>query len=241
MASLVDAAADAGVEVAFSELPHVEGLPRLYFLRAGLIPQFVAAAREMNERGWVLLVEDAYRTARMQRGLGLREDIFAAVLRMVQWECGGEAPAVELLMRRSGALVANLPKVGTHMSGSAMDISVLSRDTGELVDRGGFYPEMSERTPMPSPFVSPEAQQNRQDITALMARHGFVAYPWEFWHYNDGDAYAALLNRTGQPARYGAVHVDLNTGEVAPIADPLAPLVTPEVVREMMMRVLGEQ
>lgn len=241
MASLAAAAADAGVEVAFSELPHVEGLPRLFFLRVGLIPQFLTAARELNERGWVLQVEDAYRTTRMQRGLGLRRDIFSAILHKVQWETGATQPPVELLLRRCGALIANAPKVGTHMSGSAMDISVLDRDSGELVDRGGFYPEMSERTPMSSPFVSPQAQQHRQDITALMTRHGFVTYPWEFWHYNDGDAYAEILRRTGKPVRYGAVDVDLSTGAVTPIADPTAPLVTPEVVRETMERLLAEQ
>ena len=239
MASLVEAAHAAGVEVAFSDLPHSHGLPRQFFLRVGLMPRFVAVAAEMNARGWVLKVEDGYRTTAMQQGLGLNEGIFGAVLRKVQWECGSEKPPVDLLYRRLGSLIANAPKVGTHMSGSAMDISVLQRDSGEEVDRGGPYPEMSERTPMASPFVSERAQQNRQEITALMARHGFVAYPWEFWHYNDGDAYAELLNRTGRPARYGPVHMDPADGSVTPIDDPCAPLNATEVIRAAMERVLA--
>ncbi len=241
MASLVEAARSAEVEVAFSDRPHVHGLPRQFFLRAGLIPQFVAAAQEMNARGWVLKVEDAYRTVEMQRGLGQQEGMFTAVLRKVVWECQGERPSVELLGRRVAGLVANAPAVGTHMSGSAMDISVLVRDTGEEVDRGALYPEMSERTPMTSPFVPDDAQRNRQAITALMAGHGFVTYPWEFWHYNDGDAYAQHLNRTGRPGRYGPVHMDPADGSVTPIDDPTAPLNSPAMIREAMERALAAQ
>jgi D-alanyl-D-alanine dipeptidase len=229
------------VEVAFSEQPHSHGLPRQYFLRAGLVPRFLAAAAEMNGRGWVLKVEDGYRTTAMQQGLGVNEGIFSAVLGKVQWECGGEKPPVDLLVRRLGSLVANAPKVGTHMSGSAMDISVLRRDTGAEVDRGGPYPEMSVRTPMASPFVAEHAGQNRREITALLEGHGFVAYPWEFWHYNDGDAYAELLRHTRRPARYGPVHMDPVDGSVTPIDDPCAPLNSMAVIQELMERVLAAQ
>jgi D-alanyl-D-alanine dipeptidase len=199
----------------FSDKPHSEGLPRLFYLRQGLVPRFLAAAREMNDRGWILKVEDGYRTLTMQRGLSLKRDIFLAVLDKVRWECGQTMPPGDLLFRRLAALVANAPKVGTHMSGSAMDISVLNRDSGEEVDRGAPYLEMSERTPMGSPFVSAAAREARGQITALMARHGFSTYPWEFWHYNATmpmpKRFAVLVNRPGtalciwirQPARCG--------------------------------------
>jgi len=241
MTSLVEAVRGAGVEAAFSDRPHVQGRPRMYFMRVGLVQPFLAAAAEMNARGWVLKVEDGYRTVQMQRGLGRQEHIFNAILRKVQWECGGERPPAGLLLRRVGALVANAPKVGTHMSGSALDISVLRRDTGEEVDRGGPYLEMSERTPMTSPFVSAQAQQSRREITALMCRHGFVAYPWEFWHYNAGDAYAEYLNRTGRPACYGPVHLDLVDGSVTPIENPTEPLNPLATIRDLMERTSATQ
>ncbi len=57
-----------------------------------------------------------------------------------------------------------------------------------------------------------------------MAKHGFITYPWEFWHYNKGDAYDHYINQTGQPACYGAVDVNLADGSVQAIADPLTPL-----------------
>ena len=223
---LVDAVAGAGVEVVFSERPHVQGLPRLFLLRAGLIDDFIRCARAMNERGWVMKVEDGFRTLTMQKFLARAPYTFDVVLERLLWECDGAQPPVELVMRRVAALVAAAPKVGTHMSGSAIDISVLDRASGREIERGRPYLELSELTPMDSPFVSAEARANRVAITELMAKHGFVTYPWEFWHYNKGDAYDHFLNQSGQAARYGAVHVTLADGSVEPIAEPLTPLNT---------------
>jgi D-alanyl-D-alanine dipeptidase len=160
--SLEVAAAAAGVDVAFSELPHANGADRIYFLREGLVSNFLGVAREMNARGWVLLVEDAYRTRDMQAALGRRPVLFEAILAKVVWESqqpssssggsssggssggGGSSSGSELdpeqlaalLIRRVAALIAAAPKVGTHMSGSAIDISVLDASTREEIDRG---------------------------------------------------------------------------------------------------------
>jgi D-alanyl-D-alanine dipeptidase len=240
MVSLRDAVESAGIEVVFSDKPHVHGLPRQYFMRAGLVPQYLAVTKEMNGQGWMLKMEDCYRTAEMQT-LGLQEHIFNFILKKVQWESGQDTPPMDLLYRRLGSLIALTPKVGTHMSGSAMDVSVLLRDTGEEVDRGRPYLEMSELTPMGTPFISEQAQQNRRDITALMQQHGFMAYPWEFWHYNDGDAYAELLNKTGKPAKYGPVKMDPSNGTVTPIENPTTPITDPEVIRELMEKVLANK
>ena len=240
---------EAGVEVAFSDLPHADGSPRLFWLRTSLMPRFLAVARAMNDRGWVLKVEDAYRTPAMQRALGTRPALFAAILEKVHlhlsplpsafsllhhifsllqvlWEYSGDraTPSREelasLLIARTGSLIAAAPKVGTHMSGSAIDISVLHRGSREEVDRGAPYLELSELTPMASPFISAEAAANRREITALFAAQGFLDYPWEFWHYSAGDAYEGLLKETGKPGRYGAVELEVGSGAVAPMADP---------------------
>jgi D-alanyl-D-alanine dipeptidase len=222
---LRQAAEVAHVTVQFSERPHVHGLPRLYFLRDGQIPGFIGAAAEMNERGWVMRVEDGYRTPEMQKYLGRTPQVFDAVLKSVMWELGGQLPTPEFMFRRCSALVASVPKFGTHMSGSAIDISVMHLDdpTREL-DRGAPYLEMSALTPMGSPFVSDAARRNRRDITALMRRHGFVDYPWEFWHYSSGDAFEQVLLETGRPAIYGAVQWDAGTNQVTPLPQPEQPL-----------------
>jgi len=187
----------------------------------------------------VLKLEDVFRTESMQRANTRRDDVFLRVLERTQWECGNSTPPLSLLIRRLGALIACAPKVGTHMSGSAMDISVLDRETGEEIDRGGPYPEISELTPMWSPFITASARRNREEITALMRRHGFVTYPWEFWHYNAGDAYEAVLLDSGQPARYGAVQLNTADGSVTPIVEPNALLNEPGEIRALMERVLS--
>jgi zinc D-Ala-D-Ala dipeptidase len=222
--SLPGAAREAGVEVAFSERPHAQGLPRIFVLREGQLARFVDAARRLNRRGWVMKVEDGYRTRTMQKQLGLMPALFDLVLRKVVWELGGQMPEPDFLFQRLLTLVAQIPKTGTHMSGSAVDISVFERGTSTEVDRGVPYLEMSHLTPMNSPFISPEARRNRQEITAIMRESGFVEYPYEFWHYSSGDAYEQFFLDTGLPARYGAVDFDAASGKVTPIKKPEQPL-----------------
>jgi len=213
--ALEAAVAAAAVRVVFSELPHAAGAPRRFWLRRSLVAPLMAVAADFNERGWVLRIEDAYRSPEMQRALACEEYVFDTVLRRVIWECGGERPSWEFAFRRLSALTATTVKTGTHIAATAVDVSVL-RDTGEEVDRGGPYIELSELTPMDSPFIGGAAAKNRAEITAVMAAHGFVAYPFEFWHYNQGDAKAHILTGQTAPARYGAVDWNPQTNEVTP-------------------------
>lgn len=224
LVSLVEAVRGTDIRVEFSRQPHALGLPRQYYLREGQIAGWIGAAREMNQRGWVMRVEDGFRSRVMQKHVGRQPAVFDAILRSVIWELNGAKPTAEFFRRRSLTLVALRPKVGTHMSGSAIDLSVFRLDDGSEVDRGGPYLEMSERTPMASPYVSAAAQENRREITALMRRHGFVEYPAEFWHYNGGDAYEGILLGTNQPARYGAIDWSETDGAIRPIANPDEPL-----------------
>ena len=239
MRSMREAASDARAEVAFSSSRIAGDLDRVFFLRAGLIPNFIAAARTMNERGWILKIEDGFRTLAMQTALSRRPSVFDAILKSTMWELDGQQPEPDFLLKRLSVLTATRPKVGTHMSGSAIDISVWNRETQTEIERGGPYLEMSELTPMRSPFVSQQALDNRNAITQIMESCGFVAYPFEFWHYNSGDAYGEFLSKTGQPARYGAVHLDPETGEVTPVGAPDEALQTPAIMEREMHNALA--
>lgn len=229
--SLPDAAKEAGVEVTFSTKPHSLGLPRRYFLRQGQIPGFIGAARDMNKRGWVMHVEDGYRSTTMQKYIGRQPLVFDQVLQRCIWELDGKTPTAEFMFRRSMAVIAYCPKVGTHMSGSAIDISVFEKEGGKEVDRGKPYLEMSELTPMTSPFITSRALKNRVAISAIMRKHGFVEYPYEFWHFNSGDIYDRFLTGKGGPGKYGAVDWDPNTGKITPVAKPTDPLNTFDEIR----------
>ena len=234
LVSLPQAVGGASVEVVFSETPFAGQCNRVFCLRVGLIESFLTLTRAMNNRGWILKLEDGYRSAEMQTLAGRVPMIFDIVLQRVMWELGDAVPDPDLMYRRVSALVATRPRVATHMSGSAIDISVLRRDDGVELSRGGSYLEFSERTPMESPFVTSEERQNRHAIKQLMANHGFVDYPYEFWHFSKGDAYAEYLIGSHKPGQYGAVQFAPTSGETKPIADPERPLHSLEEIQSLI-------
>ncbi len=158
LASIPDAAEAAGVEMLFSDSEIAGGLDRIFYIRESLIPDLIAIACDMNARGWILKIEDGYRTREMQTQLGRKPAVFDMIVRSCMWECGGQPPTLDLIRRRSTCLVANYPSHGTHTMGAAVDISVFRRDDGAEVSRGKPYLEMSEYTPMDSPFVSRQEQ-----------------------------------------------------------------------------------
>ena len=238
--SIPEAFDGAGVEALFSDTKIDGSLDRIYYLRENLLDSLIAIAREMNEKGWILKIEDGFRTQEMQTRLVLSPTTFDFIVRTCLWECHGEKPTIDLVFRRSRVLIANYGKSGTHTQGAAVDISVFRRSDGSEVWRGKPYLEMSEYTPMQSPFITPEEHDNREEITAVMERHGFVHFPGEFWHYNSGDVMAQVLTKSNQPGRYGPVHVDLPSGNVAPYDDPTAPLIPIEQMEDAMERTLQQ-
>lgn len=224
LASIPEVADAAGVEMLFSTTKIAGELDRIFYIRQGLVDDVIAVGRAMNERGWILKIEDGYRSLEMQGQLVRKPELFDAILQKCIWENGGQVPPVELVFRRAIVLIANIPKIGTHMSASAIDVSVFRRDDGTEVWRGNPYLEMSERTPMRSPFVDEESLRNRLEITAMLEAQGFVHFPFEFWHFNKGDAMGNLLTGVQQPGKYGPVHWDPRTNQVTAVTDPLTPL-----------------
>lgn len=232
--SLPQAMRESGAEVLFSETKIAGELDRVFFLRQSLVEDIVSIALEMNRRGWILKIEDGYRSLDMQRQLGSKPQLFDMILRKCIWENGGTIPSVEQIFRRGCVLVANVPKAGTHLSGTAVDVSVFRRDDRSEVWRGNSYLEMSERTPMRSPFVEPDAMRNRLQITEIMEARGFMHYPFEFWHYNKDDALSQILNGRPEPARFGPVHWDPQTNTVKSVDQPEMPLrPLPELEKEI--------
>lgn len=221
-ASLPQAAAEAGVEMLFSDSKIAGELERIYFMRESLVADVVAIGRAMNERGWVLKIEDCFRSLDMQRQLGRKPSVFDSILRKTMWELGGEVPSPEMMFRRAIVLTANMPKIGAHMSGSAIDISVFQRDGSGEVWRGFPYLEMSEHTPMRSPFIAPEHLATRLEITAMMEARGFIHFPFEFWHFDKDDAGMHILTGNPAPCRFGPVNWDPVTNQVSAVSDPFA-------------------
>ncbi len=224
MISLIDVVCSENIQVEFSQLPFPTGDARIFYLREGIIDNFIDAAKKMDNIGWIIKVEDGYRSSHMQREIALCEKVLNVIFKKIVWELKGVIPDVEHLLRRITALSATFPKIGTHMSGSAIDISVVSAETGVDIDRGGPYIELSELTPMDSPFISEMARANREKINQIMNKCGFTAYPFEFWHFSKGDLFAEYLSGLNKNAIYGAVDFDIESNEISAINDPMASL-----------------
>jgi D-alanyl-D-alanine dipeptidase len=234
MVCVPDAAASAGVLIDFPPGLKVGTFERVFWLRASITERILAVAEAMLARGFLLRIEDAFRSLAVQAQGAQSDFMFEAVLQKVRWELGGDWPSAELLCRRISVLTATTPRCANHMSGSALDISVRTYPGRRKVDRGGPYLEMSEKTPMFSPFISAEARRNREWINEAMAARGFRPYPYEFWHYSHGDADWALITGSDAPAQFGPVDLDLRTGSVTPVTDPDAALLTEAFVADRL-------
>lgn len=232
MMSLRQAVKDARLTVKFSDTKIADKYDRVFYLREGLIKKIIAVAKEMNDCGCFLHVEDCFRSRAMQRDIGLQKYIFDLLLQKVIWENKGKVPSPELMFRRFTAFIATAPKIGTHLSGSAVDISVYQASNLKELDRGGLYPEISELTFMNSPFISESAAANRLKIQTIMKKHGFIAYPYEFWHFSQGDAHYEYLTNSGKPAKYGAVSFNLSSGKVTPIDNQEKPFHSMEKIQK---------
>ena len=86
--------------------------------------------------------------------------------------------------------------------------------------------------------MTERANGRRRPAWGDVQRHGFVAYPYEFWHYSKGDTFDEMINRSGRPARYGAINWDAELGVVSPIENPTERLNSDEQVKREIDRAL---
>lgn len=79
--------------------------------------------------------------------------------------------------------VSNPAKGGRHTRGTALDVTVCSKDGKEL-DMGTDFDDMSETAWRSCTSVSAQAQKNRALLEELMKKHGFEGLPTEWWHFD---------------------------------------------------------
>ena len=224
---LREPAREAQVKMVFAPGRKLGMFDRVFHVRRSLVEKLLRVAEAFGKRGYVLRIEDAYRTPETQRRGACSEYVIRSVLERVVWELDGAAPTAELVFRRLAVWTATTLKFANHTSGSAVDITVLHRD-GSAVDLGGTYPQLSHLTPMASPFVSSQVRRNREVVCELFAEEGFVPYPFEFWHFSCGDADCEMIADSGNPGRFGPVDWSEGDGPPTPAENILRPLVTVE-------------
>src|SRR5215204_4240155 len=83
--------------------------------------------------------------------------------------------------------VADPSKGSRHNRGCAIDLSMFSLATGELVQMPGEYDEMTERSHINYACATAEKKTLRDTLRAAMESEGFAVYEPEWWHYDYKD------------------------------------------------------
>lgn len=70
-----------------------------------------------------------------------------------------------------------------HTRGSALDLTLMNKNSGELLDMGSIIDFFGDVSHTHHPHISDAAKKNRALLLSLMESHGFVNYDKEWWHY----------------------------------------------------------
>lgn len=83
--------------------------------------------------------------------------------------------------------VADPSQGSRHNRGCAVDLSMISLATGQLVQMPSDYDEMTERSHINYECAAPEAKKLRDTLRSAMEAEGFAVYEPEWWHYDYKD------------------------------------------------------
>jgi D-alanyl-D-alanine dipeptidase len=166
-ADLVDVAAlDPAIrlDIRYATANNFLGRP-VYPEARALLQREAAAAllrahRALREKGYGLLVFDAYRPWSVTK---------------LFWD---ETP------KAKRAFVANPRRGSKHNRGTAVDLTLYDLATGTEVQMPSAYDEFSARAHPDYAGGSAAARAARDLLRAAMEREGFTVEPNEWWHYN---------------------------------------------------------
>jgi D-alanyl-D-alanine dipeptidase len=80
--------------------------------------------------------------------------------------------------------VSNPKKGGRHTRGTAIDVTIVTKDGQELLMPTGFD-DFSLRAHRLFQDCSEERIQNRKLLECVMQKHGFIGLNTEWWHFDD--------------------------------------------------------
>ena len=73
-------------------------------------------------------------------------------------------------------------------------------------------------------------------ITEIFETRGFVAYPFEFWHYSKGDVFETMIKGDESPSIYGPVDWNSETRNITPVDNPLKLLNSEDDIKQMTIK-----
>lgn len=128
------------------------------FLRRSTAAKLVEAAAALKDRGFLLVVYDAYRPLSAQKAL---------------WKA-----------KPDPRFVADPRKGSSHNKGAAVDLGLASLD-GRALEMPSAFDEFGPRARHGAPGVPAEARARAEALKAAMTAAGFEPLEDEWWHYRD--------------------------------------------------------
>lgn len=132
------------------------------FLRLPAVKALQKVQKELNEKGYGLKIFDAYRP-------------YSITLKF--WE-----------LVKDERYVANPSKGSGHNRGIAVDLTIVSLQSGKALEMGTGFDNFSDSAHHTFTDLPVEILQNRQLLKSTMIKYGFNAYNDEWWHYSFPDA-----------------------------------------------------
>lgn len=75
---------------------------------------------------------------------------------------------------------------GRHTRGTAVDVTLVDRMGNEL-EMPSRFDDFTEAAHRDSKTMTPKQRENMLMLQAVMAKHGFEPYPFEWWHFDFRD------------------------------------------------------
>ena len=176
-------------------------------LRQSVVDRLCLVDRRLAGAGLGLYILDAWRPQAIQRFF---HDVwFPEWLSDRSPGLTGEA-LVEEVEKYWSAPTAGENSPSPHSTGAAVDLTLVSLETGHPLYMGGLFDDLTELAWTdwferfePQSMSDEEARANRRLLHWAMSGAGFANNPTEWWHFSWGDQMWAKLTGA-HSARYGA-------------------------------------
>ncbi len=133
------------------------------------------ASDELEKKGYLLLIYDAYRP---QKGVNV----------FVRWSKDAKDNKMKnefypLLDKRNLFKLGFISSKSGHTRGSTIDLSLIHKSTGKVVDMGGPFDFFGDISNHGTKLITKQQSGNRNVLKNAMVKYGFKPYSKEWWHY----------------------------------------------------------